>query len=109
MDGLGGSVADGAPGEGLLGGFGSALIALGDTLYTGGKAQRELLWQTVQTVTVSPRTTIPTFLMTVTCPRYPAVPLSIRGISAARHIRFTWFRATVSEKDRQTRSPDFSL
>lgn len=31
--------------------------------------------------------------MTVTCPRYPAVPLSIKGMSAAKHILFTWFRA----------------
>lgn len=34
-----------------------------------------------------------TFLMTDTCPKYPAVPLSIKGMSAAKHIRFTWFRA----------------
>jgi hypothetical protein len=34
-----------------------------------------------------------TFLMRVTCPRNPAVPLSTRGMSAARHMRFTWFRA----------------
>ena len=34
-----------------------------------------------------------TFFITVTCPRYPAVPLSMRGLSAARHIRFTWFLA----------------
>lgn len=34
-----------------------------------------------------------TFFMTVTCPRYPAVPLSIKGMSAAKHILFTWFRA----------------
>lgn len=31
--------------------------------------------------------------MTDTCPKYPAVPLSIKGMSAAKHIRFTWFRA----------------
>lgn len=31
--------------------------------------------------------------MTDTCPRYPAVPLSIKGMSAAKHILFTWFRA----------------
>lgn len=39
-----------------------------------------------------------TFLMTVTWPRYPAVPLSIKGISAARHILFTWFRAAGEDK-----------
>ena len=33
--------------------------------------------------------TVRTFLMTVTCPRYPAVPLSIKGMSAAKHIRLT--------------------
>ena len=38
-----------------------------------------------------------TFLMTVTCPRYPAVPLSISGMSAARHILLTWFRAATEK------------
>lgn len=33
--------------------------------------------------------------MTVTWPRYPAVPLSTRGMSAAKHILFTWLRAAV--------------
>lgn len=32
---------------------------------------------------------VTTFLMTVTCPRYPAVPLSMRGMSAAKHILLT--------------------
>lgn len=36
--------------------------------------------------------------MTVTCPRYPAVPLSIRGMSAAKHILFTWLRAAAETK-----------
>ena len=35
--------------------------------------------------------------MTVTCPKYPAVPLSISGMSAARHILLTWFRAAIKK------------
>lgn len=41
---------------------------------------------------------VATFLMTVTCPRYPAVPLSMRGMSAAKHILFTWLRAAMGIK-----------
>ena len=33
--------------------------------------------------------------LTVTWPRYPAVPLSTKVILAARHILFTWFRAAL--------------
>lgn len=40
-----------------------------------------------------------TFLMTDTCPKYPAVPLSIKGMSAAKHIRFTWFRAAGGDNE----------
>lgn len=35
-----------------------------------------------------------TFLMTWTCPLNPVVPLSINGTFAAKHIRFTWRRAS---------------
>ena len=41
--------------------------------------------------------------MTVTWPRYPALPLSIRGLFAARHMRFTWLRASASGR-RERRS-----
>lgn len=42
--------------------------------------------------------------MTVTCPRYPAVPDSTSGTLAARHIRFTWERAARLSKAFITRS-----
>lgn len=35
-----------------------------------------------------------TFLITVTWPRYPSVPLSMSGMLAAKHILFTWRRAS---------------
>ena len=49
----------------------------------------------------------PTFLMTVTWPKYPADPLSTKGTSAAKHIRFTWFLA--AKRKAQTEIFSWSL
>ena len=40
-----------------------------------------------------------TFLITVTWPRYPALPLSTRVTPAARHSRLTWLRASTKSKN----------
>ncbi|KAA6420764.1 MAG: hypothetical protein FRX49_09341 [Trebouxia sp. A1-2] len=46
------------------------------------------------------------FLVNITCPRYPAVPDSIKGVSAAKHSLLTWRRASKLSKPFMTRSKD---
>ena len=78
VNGFGGGVPDGAARECLGCWFWLALIALTLTLKKeGGKVGRGWKWEGL------------TLEITVTCPRYPALPLSMRVTFAARQRRFT--------------------
>lgn len=101
VDGLGRCVPDGTSWKSLLSGLRLALIALSQTLQSKGSEHTvirgivllsTLLHLEIQRIIQTfPQQSdqVATFLMTVTCPRYPAVPLSMRGMSAAKHIRLT--------------------
>lgn len=95
VNGLRWRVSYGASWESLLGGLGLAFVALCHSLKHKEGAKEARVRRVTALYWIENLCNVCTFFMTVTWPRYPAVPLSTKGMSAAKHILFTWLRAAV--------------